>query len=201
MTGASRLWRPISRHVAIFLSVVLFGTCATVSAASATSKQPLWQEFRDGTAFAVMRHAIAPGTGDPGHFKINDCSTQRNLSAQGRAQARRAGELFRLNGLNKVLIYSSQWCRCRETAKLLAIGPVRDLASLNSFFEADRRRKKQTHQLKSWLQARVSRAPLLLVTHQVNISALIGSGTRSGEIVFIKPMRNGTYHVLSSSVP
>lgn len=201
MTGASCLWRSISGHVAILLSVFLFGTCAAVADASATSKQALWQEFRDGTAFAVMRHAIAPGTGDPGNFKINDCSTQRNLSVQGRAQARRAGELFRLNGLNKVLIYSSQWCRCRETAKLLAIGPVRDLARLNSFFEADRRRKEQTHQLKSWLQARITRAPLLLVTHQVNISALIGRGTRSGKIVFVKQMLNGPYHVLGSIVP
>jgi phosphohistidine phosphatase SixA len=106
-----------------------------------------------------------------------------------------------LNGVKKALIYSSQWCRCRETAKLLAVGPVHDLASLNSFFETYERRAEQTGQLKTWLQTRPTRAPVLLVTHQVNISELTDRGASSGEIVFVKPEPGGKYNVLGSIVP
>lgn len=171
------------------------------STASDKGKEALWQALKAGTAFAIMRHAIAPGTGDPANFKLEDCSTQRNLSDDGREQARRAGQLFRSNSIDDAFIYTSQWCRCRETAKFLAIGPARDLSSLNSFFEAYERRDQQTRQLKSWFQTRPTGKPLILVTHQVNISALTGAGTRSGEILFVKPTSGGQYTVLGSIVP
>ena len=195
--------RPISHcfaaRVAAFLMTLFIGV--STASASEAGRQALWQALKTGEAFAIMRHAIAPGTGDPENFKIGDCSTQRNLSDGGRQQARKAGELLRLNGVKKALVYSSQWCRCRETARLLAVGAVHDLESLNSLYEAYDRRSEQTRQLKLWLSARVSREPLLLVTHQVNISALTGSGTRSGEIVFVKTGTAGKYNILGSIVP
>lgn len=181
------------------MAVVVF--CISPAVASKTDSEALWRAFNAGEAFAIMRHAIAPGTGDPGHFKIGDCTSQRNLSERGRRQARRAGELFRLNGVRKATIFSSQWCRCRETAKLLAIGSVQDLPSLNSFFETYERRTEQTHKLRSWLQARANVEPLVLVTHQVNISALTGRGVSSGEILFVTPRPNGKYKVLGSIMP
>lgn len=193
------LKRRIAMRETLLLLVFLFGVCP--SAASETGEKALWQALKAGTAFAVMRHAIAPGTGDPANFKLGDCSTQRNLSDQGREQASRAGKILRLHGVQMALIYSSQWCRCQETANLLAIGPVRDLASLNSFFEAYERRDEQTQQLKSWLRTRPKGKPLILVTHQVNISALTGTGARSGEIVFVTRTPEGEYSVLGNIVP
>lgn len=171
------------------------------STASDRGKVAHWQALKAGTAFAIMRHAIAPGTGDPANFKLDDCSTQRNLSDGGREQARRAGQLFRSNGIDDAFIRSSQWCRCRETAMLLGIGKARDLPSLNSFFEAYERRAEQTRQLKSWLQTRPAGKPLILVTHQVNISALTGTGTRSGEILIVQATSGNRYAVLGRIVP
>ena len=189
----------IGGRFALLLIFCVLGT--SVAIAAGPSEKALWQQFRAGTVFAMMRHAIAPGTGDPERFAINDCSTQRNLSEKGREQARTAGKMFRKRGFTNVAVYSSQWCRCRETAELLAIGPVNDLTSLNSFFEAYERRDDQTRKLKSWLKTREARGPLLLVTHQVNISALTGVGTRSGEILFVKETAGGTYQVLGSIRP
>ncbi|HIK16487.1 MAG TPA: histidine phosphatase family protein [Leptolyngbyaceae cyanobacterium M33_DOE_097] len=73
---------------------------------------------------AVMRHAIAPGTGDPGNFRLGDCQTQRNLSETGRQQARRLGQLLRDRQVPVTRVLSSQWCRCLETARLLDLGQV-----------------------------------------------------------------------------
>lgn len=174
---------------------------AAPSAASDKGMEPVWQAFREGTAFAIMRHAIAPGMGDPANFKLDDCSTQRNLSNAGREQARKTGDLFRSNGIDDAFIFTSQWCRCRETARLLAIGPVRDLPSLNSFFQDFERRNPQTLEVKAWIQSRPTGKPLILVTHQVNISALTGTGTQSGEILFAKPVADGQYTVLGRIVP
>ena len=195
MTRRSKVgWR-----VALALVIFVLGTSAAV--ASDPGEKVLWQQFRAVTVFAMMRHAIAPGTGDPERFAFNNCSTQRNSSTQGREQARTAGKIFRTGGFTDVAIYSSQWCRCRETVKLLAIGPVTDLTILNSFFEAYERRNEQTRKLKSWLKAREAREPLLLVTHQVNISALTGVDTRSGEIIFVKETASGAYQVVGSIRP
>ncbi|MFN3400943.1 MAG: histidine phosphatase family protein, partial [Ferrovibrio sp.] len=90
----------------------------------------LWQALRSGEAVALMRHAEAPGTGDPAGFRLDDCSTQRNLSAEGRAQAARLGERFRSNGIAGAEIRSSAWCRGRDTATGLGLGPVQIAPSL-----------------------------------------------------------------------
>ena len=90
--------------------------------------------LREGRAVALMRHATAPGTGDPAGFALGDCTTQRNLSAAGREQARATGARLRAAGIAMARIYSSQWCRCLETARLLGLGEVTELPALNSFF-------------------------------------------------------------------
>ncbi len=77
----------------------------------------------------MVRHAIAPGNGDPPNFNIGDCSTQRNLDDSGRTQARRIGRWLRSNGIKSARIYSSQWCRCLETAKLIDLGSVQEFRS------------------------------------------------------------------------
>ena len=87
-----------------------------------TDEAGLWAALRDGGHVALIRHALAPGTGDPAGFRVDDCATQRNLSPAGRAQARAIGERFRANGIDTAALFSSQWCRCLDTARELALG-------------------------------------------------------------------------------
>jgi broad specificity phosphatase PhoE len=145
-----------------------------------------------GTVVA-LRHALAPGTGDPRGFVLGDCRTQRNLDARGRDQARAIGAQLRAAGLDGAAVYSSRWCRCLETAELLALGPVTPLPALDSFFQSPGERAARTRALETFLaEAGPSGPPLVLVTHQVNISALVGRGTRSGEGVVLDRGPGGT---------
>jgi phosphohistidine phosphatase SixA len=134
----------------------------------------------------LLRHALAPGTGDPDNFDVNDCETQRNLSNAGRSQAIRIGKKLRDNLKILPQVFSSQWCRCKETAKILALGHVTELPSLNSFFESFHLKDEQTTQLKDWLLQLNNKTPVVLVTHQVNITALTEIYPSSGEIVVIR---------------
>lgn len=193
--GSAMLYAP-GRFVAVACLAML--AMARLAVPAVADEAALWTALKEGRAFAMMRHALAPGYSDPDGFKLGDCRTQRNLSDQGRAQARATGARFRQAGIASAQVLTSQWCRCRETAALLGIGPVRDLPPLNSFFEHDERRQPQTDALKAWLAANPPRngAPLVLVTHQVNISALTGVGTGSGEIVVVRMRDNGRVEVM-----
>lgn len=170
----------------------------STTTASANNEARLWAALRDGKAFAIMRHALAPGTGDPDNFKINDCTTQRNLSDIGRKQAIKIGNRFRRNGIQKANVFTSQWCRCRETAKLLDLGPAIDLPPLNSFFQNFERREPQTQQLLQWLKNDRPDGVVILSTHQVNVCALTGQFTSSGEIVVAQLTNDKTIKVLGS---
>jgi broad specificity phosphatase PhoE len=147
---------------------------------------------------ALLRHAIAPGTGDPLAFALGDCTTQRNLSDEGRDQAARIGARFSKNGIRTAAVFTSQWCRCRETAKLLRLGPVTELPVLNSFFRRRELREPQTRMLQEWLAGQDPERPLVLVTHQVNITALTGVYPRSGELVIIRRTNSGEISVVGS---
>lgn len=155
----------------------------------------LWQGLKSGTYVAMMRHALAPGTGDPATFDVEDCSTQRNLDTRGRDQARAVGDLFRSNGIGAARMYSSQWCRCLETAKLMDLGAVEAFSVLNSFFQNREDGPVQTEALQAWLTEDTPDRPVVLVTHQVNITALTGVFPSSGEIVFLDRGANGTVTV------
>ena len=147
----------------------------------------LWAALADGGHVALMRHALAPGTGDPEHFRLDDCSSQRNLDQTGREQARRTGQAFRERGVEIGQVLSSQWCRCLETAELLALGEVEPFPPLNSLFGARERAPDQTEAVRALLaQADAEGASLVMVTHQVNITALTGISPRSGEIVVLR---------------
>lgn len=102
----------------VYVGLVL--VAASLAALPADAENAvLWSALRGGEHVVLMRHAVAPGTGDPAGFELDDCSTQRNLSERGREQARATGERFRANGVTDAAVYSSQWCRCLETARLL----------------------------------------------------------------------------------
>ena len=134
----------------------------------------------------VLRHARAPGTGDPADFRLGDCTTQRNLSDEGRRQAARIGARLRAAGLAETTVYSSQWCRCLETARGLAVGPVVELPALNSFFQSPELEQKHTRPLRSWIASADLSRPVVLVTHQVNITALTGIFPAEGEILILR---------------
>jgi broad specificity phosphatase PhoE len=171
---------------------------STPRVAHAENEGALWNALRNGTAFAMMRHALAPGTGDPKTFVIGDCTTQRNLSDDGRDQSRRISDRFRANGIPAARVFTSQWCRCAETAELLGIGDVVHLPALNSFFTEMERRSSQTATLSKWIAEYQDKAPLVLVTHQVNITALTEVYPRSGEIVVARRDENGNIRVLGT---
>lgn len=148
-----------------------------------------WDALRAPDAIAIMRHALAPGGGDPAGHTIDDCTTQRNLSAAGRAQARRTGEALRAQGITFDSIYTSQWCRTRDTASLLDMGAPMDAPALNSFFGRNHLREEQTDALRALLSQAKGRN--MLVTHQVNIAALAGSSTRSGKVIVFRLAPDG----------
>jgi len=149
--------------------------------------EALWAALAGGGHIALMRHAYAPGTGDPENFRLEDCSTQRNLDEAGREQARRTGEAFREHGVAVGQVLSSRWCRCLETARLLGLAEVEPFAPLDSFFDERDRGPDQTEAVRARLaQAASDGASLVMVTHQVNITALTGVFPRSGEIIVLR---------------
>ena len=157
----------------------------SVGAASAND----WDAFSQPGAIGIMRHALAPGTGDPANLVIGECTTQRNLDARGQKQARAIGEALRARNIRFDVVLTSQWCRTRETADLLDLGPVVEAPVLNSFFRDFSTRDQQTTAAQDLIASTDGR--LMLVTHQVNISALTGQTTRSGEILIIRPVAGG----------
>ena len=188
-----------SRLVTIGLLIVVLATVLCRPAAQASERDAaFWNALRAGGHIALLRHAIAPGNGDPPEFRLGDCKTQRNLSVQGRDQATRIGELFRAHGIQSAQIFSSQWCRCLETARLLGLGPVEERPFLNSFFNDYARREPQTRMLREWLDQQALSEPVVLVTHQVNITALTGVYPGSGELVIVRRSETGDLTVIGS---
>lgn len=142
--------------------------------------------LRQGGCAVMLRHAqTEPGVGDPPNFQIDQCSTQRNLSAQGRLQAIAIGRWFTSQSLTPSSVQSSAWCRCKDTANL-AFGRCNVLSALNSTFEARGQADAQTTVLQARLDAMTPGAFEVWVTHQVNISALTGEGTSMGEALIVR---------------
>jgi broad specificity phosphatase PhoE len=145
------------------------------------------QHFAAGGVAVLLRHAqTEPGIGDPPGFRLGDCATQRNLSAAGRAQARRIGDAFRARGLRIDEVRSSRWCRCLDTARLaFPRHPVQPFAALDSFFDDRSSEPRQSAQVSAYVAALGTRNALL-VTHMVNIAALAGEGVGMGEAMLLR---------------
>ncbi|WP_459628880.1 histidine phosphatase family protein [Alsobacter sp. R-9] len=141
--------------------------------------------MRQPGVVALIRHARAPGVGDPPGFRLGDCTTQRNLSDEGRAQARRIGETVRASGVEVGRVLTSQWCRARETATL-GFGSATDFPALNSFFADRTDEPEQTAAVRAAILDWRGPGLLVLVTHQVNITALTGVTPREGEFVLVR---------------
>ncbi len=194
--GRALLWS--YGEIRVFVGGLLVLLLGVVPAPVSADDTEIWAALRAPGHVALLRHAIAPGTGDPPGFVLGDCRTQRNLSEEGREQATRIGAAFRANGIAAARVVSSQWCRCLETAELLRLGPVEDQSILNSFFDRPANRDAQTGALRRWLAGQALDGPLVLVTHQVNITALTGVYPRSGELVVIRQTGDGAIVVVGS---
>lgn len=158
----------------------------------ASASEEAWQALREGGVVALIRHARAPGTGDPAGFKLEDCSTQRNLSEEGRDEARRLGAKFEAERVKVVRVLSSRWCRALDTARL-AFGPkVEPEPALNSAFADPAARDPRTDAVRRLIaEWRSQPDVLVLVTHQVNMTALTGSFAGEGEVLVLAPTEAG----------
>ena len=145
----------------------------------------VWGALRSG-GIALFRHANAPGFSDPPGFKLDDCSTQRNLDAVGQAQSRQLGERFRTQRVTIGGVISSQWCRAQETASLAFSSKLRVEPAFNSFFENSMSEPAQTAAARALLMNWKGPGALVVVTHQVNITALTGLTPSSGEGIVLQ---------------
>lgn len=176
---------------------------ATLLAPSLSAAADAWPALTEPGAIVLFRHATAPGIGDPANFKLDDCPTQRNLDERGRAEARQLGEQFRSRKITVGAVLTSQWCRTRETARL-AFGEVvvKDAPAFNSFFSRSAGiSDAQTAQARALLARWRGPGTLVVVTHQVNITALTGVNPASAEGVVLRPAADGSLQLIGRVTP
>ena len=143
--------------------------------------------FKEGGKIIFIRHAIAPGNGDPNNFKLNDCTTQRNLDQKGINQSKRIGNFFKKNNIPIDKILTSEWCRCKDTAKY-AFNNYKTFSALNSFYDIKfkKNKKKQINDLKKYIENWNNlEKNLVLITHFVVIMEITGKGASSGEMIVV----------------
>lgn len=187
---------PVQNPLQTLLRTLL---AALLLAAGAAQAQSGWSAVSEGS-IVLFRHANAPGIGDPENFKLGDCSTQRNLDEVGRQQAKHIGEQFRARKITVGRVLTSQWCRTRETAQLAFPGQPVEAPAFNSFFDDRSTSTAQTAQALQILTQWRGPGVLVVVTHQVNITALTDVVPSSGEGVVVKPLGQ-TLQVLARLQP
>ena len=166
----------------INIILIIFFSLTNEIRAEITDK--ILNELQNGGNIIFIRHAYAPGGGDPENFDINDCSTQRNLNDNGRNQSKKIGNLLKRNEVPVDKVISSEWCRCKETASI-AFNEFKTKNFLNSFYSPKfaKNKKKQIKNLKNYINNWDGNKNLVLVTHYVVISEALDYASRSGEIV------------------
>ena len=159
-------------------------TILLLGISEANANKNIIKNLKEGGKIIFIRHALAPGSGDPENFDLNDCKTQRNLSSQGIEQSKRLGIFFSKNKIPIDIVLSSEWCRCKDTAKY-AFGNYKTFTALNSFFSHKFQKNKfrQMKDLRRYLKNWRSDKNLILVTHYVTILEIINKPSSSGEIL------------------
>ena len=167
-----------------FLKFILILFISLTTLVKADSKKNIIENLKVGGKLIFIRHAYAPGGGDPENFNIYDCSTQRNLSESGRIQSRKIGNFFKENKIKIKNVYSSEWCRCKETASL-AFKSFKTKTFLNSFFSSKfaHKKKSQIKDFQKFLNIWDKKNNLIFITHYVVISEILDYPPSSGEIV------------------
>ena len=151
---------------------------------SVYSAEEVLTSLKEGGKIIFIRHALAPGNGDPENFDLNDCSTQRNLNQRGIEQSKFIGSIFSKNQIKIENVYSSEWCRCIDTAKF-AFKNYQTFSALNSFYDIrfEANEERQITQLKEFINQWKGNENIIFITHFVVISSMLNIGTSSGEIV------------------
>ena len=164
----------------VILSIILF-----LLSFNTQANEINWKPAQDGNKIILIRHALAPGGGDPAGFKISDCKTQRNLNQAGIDQSKRIGKIFKNNKIPIDLVLSSQWCRCKDTAKY-AFKKFKEFSALNSTFQTpfDKNELGQLKEIKNFVKKWDGNGKnLILITHYSIITAITNAVPSSGEIV------------------
>jgi len=177
--------------VIALLAVALWG--GSVSVAQAT--ETVWDALLAPGSVVVLRHSYAPGSFDPPGARLDDCSTQRNLDENGRAQARRTGEAFRQHGIVVGAVLSSPRCRCLDTARL-AFGRVESWEPLQGALNDTERRQRQVAEVKRAMATHRDGPPLVLVTHGSVVSDLTGLSVQMGAFVVLRRAADGRHAVV-----
>ena len=173
-----------THRIAASLAALCFLLLPSAAQAAAES---VWDRLRAGGLVIMLRHANAPGTGDPAGFRVDDCATQRNLSAEGRAQAAALGAAFRERGVPVGRVVSSRWCRAIDTARL-AFGSAEIVPALDSLFGRRDQAEAQNAEIRAIIRSWSSRdTNLVMVTHNANIAALTGLSTADAEAIVVRP--------------
>ena len=146
-----------------------------------------WVALRGNGHVALIRHAQAPGTLDPEGYRLDDCSTQRQLSEKGRADARKLGDIFRAQKVKVGKIVSSQWCRCRHTAELMDLGPVEQAPTFNNAAVLREQRDELAAGGRKYIAAWRGPGTLIVATHGANVLAMLGVHPAQGEVIVVKP--------------
>ena len=187
------------------IASLIFSLIFTLAAQASFAKElAIWDKLQ-GTSpkgyVLLLRHSLAPGVGDPENFKVNDCSTQRNLSEVGRQDAQDVGAWLARRQIKIARVESSRWCRAKETAQLLNLGKVRLNRNLDSLFqESDLPNHPQTIKVrKQIVDHRNKKGLLILVGHFVNIAALTNTGVDSGEGVLVRADSKGVIRVVGTT--
>jgi len=166
-------------------TVALF---VALAASAANAQDGFWAALRAGGHVALVRHAATTGgAGDPPGFKLEDCATQRNLTEKGRADARALGERFRAYGIAVDKVLSSEWCRCRDTAMLMALGPIEIEPTFNNAFALRDRVDALTDGGRAVISAWRGPGTLVIVTHGANIRPLTGVDPGEGGMMVVAP--------------
>jgi len=167
-----------------FLKFLLIIFISLTTSIKADLDKNLMNQLLDGNKLIFIRHAYAPGNGDPNNFNLNDCSTQRNLSEEGRKQAQKIGEFFTNNNIEIKKIFSSEWCRCKETAEIAFLN-YSTKNFLNSFYNLKyaKNKTKQIKKLNDYVSQFKSSENIVFVTHYVLILEVLNYAPSSGEIV------------------
>ena len=167
----------------IFNILVLIFICI-ISSVKADSKHNITSELKKGGKLIFIRHAYAPGGGDPENFDIDNCATQRNLNDSGRMQANKIGDFFKKNNIPLGKVFSSEWCRCKDTASI-AFKKFETKSFLNSFFSEQfaKNKKNQINDFHKFIDEWDKNQNLIFITHYVVISEILNYAPSSGEIV------------------
>ena len=187
-----------------FYKFVLFSLL--VVSCSFAQANDLTEKLQSSDYVLLMRHALAPGVGDPANYSLEDCKTQRNLDTVGRDQARYIGEWLKVRGIKAAEVYSSVWCRCQDTATLLNFNGYKVEPALASFFDNAEKGKESNAKLQTFIAEKIKiKGPkvLILVTHHVNIYEFVGENIASGDMVLAKVNPKGmaiSYKLLSSKI-